>query len=429
MAAAPLTPEEFAAALDALGGFERRPLMAVAVSGGPDSMALILLADRWAQGRGGTAWGLTVDHRLRPESGDEARRVAAWLATRGIPHAVLAWTGDKPASGIQEAAREARYALLAAWCRAQGCLHLLTAHHREDQAETHLIRLAAGSGPDGLAGMSAIREMHGCRLLRPLLATPRARLAALLAAEGQPYLCDPSNRDPRFARARLRNGDMPEPAGPIAAARTYGERRRGRERELAAFLARTVALHPAGFATLDLARLSDAPRDLAERALGRLAATLGRARYPARRKRLAALYDALAAARGRTLGGCRFVPWRGRILVLREVAAAAPPLRLDAGTQALWDDRFAVSMPREAATAATVGYLGRVGVVELRRLAGRLAANDLPRLVYPVLPAVWDAAGLAAVPHLFYRRPGLAIVPGIAWQPPNALAPAGFTVV
>src|SRR5688572_4300626 len=108
-AADPLTVEELAATLALIGGFEQRPTVAIAVSGGPDSMALTLLADRWARQRGGVAWGLTVDHGLRPESAAEAGAVAGWLAARGIPHAALAWHGAKPASGIQEAAREARY--------------------------------------------------------------------------------------------------------------------------------------------------------------------------------------------------------------------------------------------------------------------------------------------------------------------------------
>ena len=200
----PLTLEELEGALDRIGGFEARPVVAVAVSGGPDSMALTLLADRWARGRGGRIVGLTVDHGLRPESAEEARTVAGWLAARGIAQATLCWQGAKPMSGIQAAAREARYRLLAGWCREQGVLHLVTAHQREDQAETHLIRLRAHSGGDGLAAMSAVRALPGCRLIRPLLAVPKARLLALLAAERQPFLSDPSNLSPVFERGRLR---------------------------------------------------------------------------------------------------------------------------------------------------------------------------------------------------------------------------------
>jgi tRNA(Ile)-lysidine synthase len=198
MAAIPLMLAQLGAALDAIGGFEAQPFIAVAVSGGPDSLALTILADRWARERGGQLTALTVDHRLRPESAHEARIVGEWLAGRGIAHHVLVWDEAKPKTGIQEAARAARYRLLAGWCRAQGCLHLLTAHHREDQVETHLIRRRAGSGADGLAGMSAVREMAGLRLVRPLLAVPKARLIAALEGEGQPFISDPSNLNPDF---------------------------------------------------------------------------------------------------------------------------------------------------------------------------------------------------------------------------------------
>src|SRR5947207_5334954 len=207
MPAAPLTLGELSAALAAIGGFEARPFITVAVSGGPDSLALAILADRWAREHGGQLVALTIDHRLRPESAEEAQIVGGWLAARGIAHHVLVWADPKPATGVQEAARAARYRLLAGWCREQGCLHLLTAHHREDQAETYLIRRRAGSGVDGLAGMSAVREVAGVRLVRPLLAVPKARLVALLAAERQPFLSDPSNRNPAFERARLRLDD------------------------------------------------------------------------------------------------------------------------------------------------------------------------------------------------------------------------------
>src|SRR5712671_8017156 len=113
MPAAPLTLGELSAALAAIGGFEARPLVAVAVSGGPDSLALTILADRWMRERGGRLAALTVDHGLRPESAGETQTVAGWMAARGIEHHVLAWSGPKPATGIQEAARAARYGLLA----------------------------------------------------------------------------------------------------------------------------------------------------------------------------------------------------------------------------------------------------------------------------------------------------------------------------
>lgn len=150
----PIAAEEFAAAMAPLGPFEREPRLAVAVSGGPDSMALLLLAQEWAAARGGRVSALTVDHGLRAELSAEAAQVAQWAGLLGVSHVALTWIGDKPTADIQAAAREARYCLLEEWCAASGVFHLLLAHHRDDQAETFLLRLARGSGLDGLAAIA-----------------------------------------------------------------------------------------------------------------------------------------------------------------------------------------------------------------------------------------------------------------------------------
>ena len=195
---------EFAGLIEALGPFEQRPRVAVAVSGGPDRLCLCLLAAGWAAARGGVVSALIVDHGLRPEAAAEARQVAAWLRARRIDHHVLRWADVKPATGIQAAAREARYRLLSDWCRAVAILHLLLGHHLDDQAETVALRQARQSGAAGLAGMAAVREVAGLRLLRPFLRVPKARLLATLKTLDQPWLEDPSNLAPSFARGRLR---------------------------------------------------------------------------------------------------------------------------------------------------------------------------------------------------------------------------------
>ncbi|WP_081991868.1 tRNA lysidine(34) synthetase TilS, partial [Inquilinus limosus] len=150
----PVSDEEFAARQDRLGPFDRPLRLAVAVSGGPDSMALSLLAARWVRQRGGQILALTVDHRLRPDSTAEAAATGASLTRHDIPHRILTWS-DAPARASQDQARRARYGLLGQACREVGIRDLAVAHHREDQAETVLLRLARGSGVDGLAGMAA----------------------------------------------------------------------------------------------------------------------------------------------------------------------------------------------------------------------------------------------------------------------------------
>lgn len=426
--ATPYTVGELAATLARLGGFGCPPLVAVAVSGGPDSLALMLLTDRWARARGGVAWGLTVDHGLRSGSATEARQVAAWLAARGIPHRVLTWIGDKPATGIQEAARHARYGLLRDWCLAAGCRDLLTAHHREDQIETYLIRKRAGSGPDGLAGMSALRDLGGCRVVRPLLAAPKACLAAFLDGEGQPFLSDPSNRDPRFERSRVRSASA-DGAAIAAEIRRFAEARIARESAQGELIAAGVALDPAGFAFLDRSVIRAAPTEMSQAVLARVAATIGGVFYPLRRERVARLHADMVGDHpaSRTLGGCRFVPRGEEILVMREASAAQPPVELPPGSRLVWDHRFEVLLEPEARETVVVGCLGEAGVAELGRAARKNSA--IPRLVHPVLPACRDRHGLLAVPHLGYRRDAEADRVRIALRPTNALTPLAFAVV
>jgi len=182
------------------------PAAVLAVSGGPDSLALMWLAARWRRAlkRGPRLVAVTVDHGLRPEAAREARAVKRLAGSLGLAHRTLRWTGAKPATGLPAAAREARYRLLAQAARAHGASHVLIAHTRDDQAETVLMRLSRGSGIAGLAAMARHATRDGVILARPLLDLPKARLVATLEKAGIPFADDPTNRDPRFTRPRLR---------------------------------------------------------------------------------------------------------------------------------------------------------------------------------------------------------------------------------
>ncbi|MET7246831.1 tRNA lysidine(34) synthetase TilS [Methylobacterium sp. EM32] len=203
MSDAPLDPGEGAALLNLwIGPGAPYRGAVLAVSGGPDSTALMgcaALAERDVP-----LVVATVDHGLRPGSAAEADGVAGLAARLGLAHRILAWTGPKPAARLQEAARAARYRLLADLARETGADLVLTAHTLDDQAETVLMRLCAGSGPAGLAGMAPARALDGLTLGRPFLSVPKARLVATCEERGWPFVRDPSNADPRFGRARLR---------------------------------------------------------------------------------------------------------------------------------------------------------------------------------------------------------------------------------
>ncbi|WP_076861216.1 tRNA lysidine(34) synthetase TilS [Bradyrhizobium mercantei] len=187
-------------------GLAAAPAIVLAVSGGPDSVALMWLAARWRRAlvRGPRLVAVTVDHGLRPEAAREARDVKRLAQSLELPHHTLRWNGAKPRTGVPAAAREARYRLLAQAARKHGATHILTAHTRDDQAETLLMRMLRGSGIAGLSAMARESERSGIMLTRPLLDVSKAQLIATLKKARIGFADDPTNRDPSFTRPRLR---------------------------------------------------------------------------------------------------------------------------------------------------------------------------------------------------------------------------------
>ena len=212
--------DRFRADVEALGGDKKG--LAVAVSGGPDSLALLLLACAAYPGRVRAA---TVDHGLRAESVDEAERVAEICSLIPCPHDILTVVVPPGGEGVQSEARRARYTALAGWMARLGLTDLLTGHHADDQAETLLMRLIRGSGVSGLAGIRARTSLPGseiaARLLRPLLSWRRDELAAIVRTAGIVPVDDPSNRDHKHDRVRIRAQLAQSPwLDPLALARS-----------------------------------------------------------------------------------------------------------------------------------------------------------------------------------------------------------------
>ena len=420
-----------------LGPFEPRPLLAVAVSGGADSMALALLADGWCRARGGRVVALTVDHRLRPESAVEAREVGRRLRARGIAHRVLVWSGERPKADLQAAARAARYRLLDEWCRVSGCLHLLTAHHREDQAETFWLRLARGSGLDGLAGMAAASERGSCRVLRPLLSVAPERLRMLLRRRRQDWIEDPSNENPSFARVRVRKARALLAAEGLGAGRLaetmshLGRARIALEAAVVDVMVHAVRIDPGGWAWLDPALLKQAPREIALRVLAAVLATIGGSDYPPRLARIERLYDELlreGLGGGRTLGGCHVVARGGSILVCREFAGTPDAIAMGSGDRAIWDRRVVLALPKSLQGVLSLASLGaaREGVLA----AARERLTRVPAPARASLPVFRDSRALVvAMPAIEWAAPGYgsALAEGLTrFRPQRPLAPRGF---
>jgi tRNA(Ile)-lysidine synthase len=385
-----------------LGPFEKNPKLAIAVSGGADSMALLLLAARWAKRRHGQLAALTVDHGLRRQAASEARQVAAWCKALKIEHRTLQWRGQKPSAGIQASAREARYWLMTDYCRRHGVLHLMTAHHLEDQAETVLLRLARRSGLLGLAAMPALSHRRGIRLLRPLLPVRRARLRTFLAARQQAWIEDPSNIDRKFTRVRARqtlsrsNQDLDLSGGFSHLATMAGEHRHQAMAMLAGNAARAVELFTAGYARVDLKRLGEMSADERDLLLAALLTTVGGRQFFPEQQALARVIDAISAGSRRTLHGCLLVPRALELLICREPGRL--PLRLSIGGGKTRWDRFRIDFPVRRSDL-TVGALEPSG---WRQIRGQADIRSLPAVIRSGLPALRIGEHVIAVPHLGY---------------------------
>jgi tRNA(Ile)-lysidine synthase len=313
---------------------------AVAVSGGSDSLALMFLLRDWAKMAGvPPPVVLCIDHALRPESAGEARKVLRQAKEAGLPARVLVRKGEVPCADIEAAAREARYRLMGEWATRNGVKAIYIGHTRDDQAETFLLRLARGSGVDGLAAMRRVapyplKEFSRVVLVRPLLAFGREVLREELRMRNQAWLDDPMNTDPHFARVRIRNAwpaleamglskeRVADAAAHLARARAALDKVSQAVLERACHFERREAL-------LDPAALTGAPRELGLRALAAVLMEVSEQSYRPRFERLERLFDHIGDASlgaGRTLHGCRIGPapvaracfGRGTLLVRRE---------------------------------------------------------------------------------------------------------------
>ncbi len=406
-------PDRFGAAMDRLGPFEPSPAVAVAVSGGADSMGLAVLAHDWMGSLGGSVRALVVDHGLRAASANEAQETMERLGRLGIAGRILRLSGLKPGSALAERSRIMRYEVLANACAEAGILHLLLGHHAADQVETLAMRVLRGSQTHGLAGMPALRETAGVRMIRPLLGVEPLALRDLLIARGIGWVEDPSNRDLRALRPRLRRALASAPGGGDglrASLSSVAQLRRREEEEVGAELAQRAAIRPEGFALLSPGRISVA-------ALRALVRTIGGGRYPPSHTQI----SHLAARPGpATVAGVRILP-AGRLgdgmLIVREEAAIGPAVPACHG--AIWDGRFRQIARGSVPSSTSIGKLGE----DATRFRG---CSNLPSAVLRTMPALRVGEVLASVPHLGYARQGIEPLMTLLFAPDKPAAGPSF---
>jgi tRNA(Ile)-lysidine synthase len=422
--ALPVSPGEAAALLDELKSYK---LVVLAVSGGADSLCLMRLVARWLAEN--TTQPMpqveiaTVDHGLRAESADEARWVGEQAKLFGLRHSKLVWTGEKPVAGIQDAAREARYALLSAHAGRDGPTAVVTAHTQDDQAETFLMRLARGSGLDGLAAMPARRALTddgAVQLVRPLLGIAKARLIATLEEMGQKWIEDPSNDMHAFERVRLRGAwSALEEIGLTSEKLALSAERLGRARDALdeaadAFRHALVELHDGIYASFSRNGLRLVPKEVRVRVLSSLLQAFGGSGGVARLVQIEALESALDSGDEvvRTLGGCLVSAGHKTVRIFREPSGRdLPEIELSGAQGVIWDRRFEVSLDAEAMARAAALQ----GALVVRALGGSAYATlkahlDCRHPSRPAasLPAIWSDDRLVGVPDLIWPHAGFS---------------------
>jgi tRNA(Ile)-lysidine synthase len=413
-----ITPSEFNQLMAPFAPFDSPPRIAVATSGGPDSLALALLSHQWAKSHGGEAIALTVDHRLREGSSAEAHQVGIWLKRRGMEHHTLPWERteekDAPRTAIQARARKARYRLLSQWCADHGVKHLLTAHHMQDQVETFMIRLAKGSGLKGLTSIQGVVSTDFGRILRPFLTLDPSRLKATLDQFNQPFISDPSNENTTFTRVRWRQllpllaleGLTTQPLRQTLDRLTHAQRLV--DQYTSTLLQQHALLSLHGYATLKKEALQESPEAF-EEMLKRILATIGTRAYPVQRKALHRAIEMMISGNSLTLGGCQILRKPEGWWIVREYSAIQKNISVQQPGTYLWDNRFTVTVD----APCQIGALGTRGIQQQGK-AFKEQTKSIPHIVLKTLPALWQGEKL------------LVPFPPFAFTPPHSWLAGGM---
>jgi tRNA(Ile)-lysidine synthase len=397
-------------------GFESNPTVAVALSGGADSMALTLLAHDWSRTQHGSIITLTVNHRLRKESTHEATQVGEWMHALGIEHHILELSVpiSHVTSNIQAFARKLRYQALEDWCIAHNIKHLMTAHHADDVEETIAMRLWRGSGIEGLAGIPEIRHTANLRIIRPLLSIRKQQLTEYLEQRGQPWIEDPSNTQDDYDRNMVRKQLAMHPiptnqvaqfAAHMAIAKQYIDA------EVEELLTQILTIYPDGTALLNAQKMMGYSRahtpTILITALSRLTTHLSGADSPPRHHELERLLSTIMHSnrKSTTLGGLLFErsPKKNESQLWR---ICREPTRIETkcleSNSIRWDRRFTISFSYMKMTEIlTLKPLGADGLAELKAKRVEFPTH-LTHAGKVGLLSIWHLDQLVGVPHIGY---------------------------
>lgn len=368
--------------------------IAVAVSGGGDSMALLHVSARLAKQTGQQLYAVTVDHGLRTQSAQEAQFVAAHCARLDVPHQTLNWHRTQTTGNLQDQARRARYQLMASWAADNDIEHISLAHTATDQAETFLLRLARASGVDGLSGMRDHWVDRGVQFNRPFLTHSRDALRSYLRRHDVSWIDDPSNDDPRFDRVKARRAlDALAPLGITVSKLNTVSRNLRKERDLLVAATQTAAAAVVtidrGDVLFDCDRLDALSLAMRRRLVLRALIWVSSADYAPRALSIAHVCDAISQGKPATLAGCQITYADAKVRFSREPKAANKAV---CKTDEIWDGRWQLTGPHNV--GLQVKALGATGIRE----CPNWRASGLPRASILSSPAVWDGDVLIAAP-------------------------------
>lgn len=400
--------ENFFQCMDQFFPFEDKPEIAVATSGGPDSLALCLLLNHWVTQKQGKLISLTVDHRLRAGSTQEAEQVNQWLTAQEIEHHILPWIGQKPSHDIQNKARNIRYQLLEEWCEVHHILHLFLGHHCGDQEETILQRLLHASGPQGLQGMQACTYRPFGRLLRPLLKMSKQQLIYFLDATHQSYFSDPSNLNLSFERVKIR-ALLPQLEGltntsyPFTqlASKCHDFTEIAQE-ALTQFLLKSVSLNLLGYLQVTKDAFLTLSPALQTLVLSHCLQAVGGSPYPFSGKQLRLILEKISQHKNTTMGGCFIVHKSSEIWIVREGRAIAK--KTDVYQNCIyWDNRFVIQVPDSLKGSQIIPYAQLPSDFKTEK-----NLDKLPQYILDSLPFIQKSRGqtisvLTAGQGIFWR--------------------------
>lgn len=407
----PISDDEFAKILQSYS-LPKHSHLAVAVSGGADSMCLLLLLHRWCKRYQHKLTALTVDHGLRKEAKQEAEQVKAWCNSLEIDHQTLTWEGDIPTSNIQAEARKIRYTLLETYCTDHRIHSVFLGHHHQDQAETVLLSLMRGGSVGALSGMKYSSFMSEITLLRPLLSFSKQRILATLTNLNQSHIEDPSNDDSRFMRVSIRQFlNTLDRKDEII---THINKSASHMQRLDDFISlnvikaekECVTLHPFGFSAIDKHRYFEQHTEIGLRLLARQLCLISGESQPPRFEELERLYLALKSAiySAMTLHGCLIKHGTAQhnqhqVFIIRETNAL--PVDTAFRSPLVFDKRFKCFHPEEYEDHSefTVGALGIAGWLSVK---DAIKVEKLPKEVFYALPALKHLEKVVAVPHISF---------------------------